>query len=56
MKTISAEQSVAMIPGGASLMIDGFMAVGAPARTTDGVVAATGAKWSTPGKVAEMQP
>jgi acetate CoA/acetoacetate CoA-transferase alpha subunit len=38
MKTISLEQSVAMIPDGASLMIGGFMAVGTPERVVDEIV------------------
>jgi acetate CoA/acetoacetate CoA-transferase alpha subunit len=32
MQSISLEQSVAMIPDSASLMIGGFMAVGTPER------------------------
>ena len=35
MQTVSLEQSVAMIPDGASLMIGGFMAVGTPERFVD---------------------
>src|SRR5215475_290210 len=38
MQTISLEQSVAMIPDGASLMIGGFMAVGTPERVIDEIV------------------
>ena len=38
MRTVPLDQSVAMIPDGASLMIDGFMAVGAPERVIDEVV------------------
>ncbi len=38
MQTISLEQSVAMIPDGASLMIGGFMAVGTPERMIDEIV------------------
>jgi len=38
MKTISLEQSVAMIPDGASLMIGGFMAVGTAERVIDEIV------------------
>jgi acetate CoA/acetoacetate CoA-transferase alpha subunit len=38
MQTISLEQSVAMIPDGASLMIGGFMAVGSPERLIDELV------------------
>jgi acetate CoA/acetoacetate CoA-transferase alpha subunit len=38
MQTISIQQSVAMIPDGASLMIGGFMAVGTPERTVNEVV------------------
>src|ERR1700757_1402373 len=38
MQAISLEQSVAMIPEGASLMIGGFMGVGSPDRVIDEVV------------------
>jgi acetate CoA/acetoacetate CoA-transferase alpha subunit len=38
MQTVSLEQSVAMIPDGASLMIGGFMAVGTPERLIDEIV------------------
>jgi acetate CoA/acetoacetate CoA-transferase alpha subunit len=38
MQSISLEQSVAMIPDGASLMIGGFMAVGTPERVIDEIV------------------
>jgi acetate CoA/acetoacetate CoA-transferase alpha subunit len=38
MRTISVEQSVEMIPNGASLMIGGFMAVGTPERVVDELV------------------
>jgi acetate CoA/acetoacetate CoA-transferase alpha subunit len=38
MQTVSLEQSVAMIPDGASLMIGGFMAVGTPERVLDEIV------------------
>ena len=38
MQTISLEQSVAMIPDGASLMVGGFMAVGTPERVVDEIV------------------
>ena len=38
MQNISLEQSVAMIPDGASLMIGGFMAVGTPERVVDEIV------------------
>ena len=38
MQTISLEQSVAMIPDGATLMIGGFMAVGTPERVMDEMV------------------
>src|SRR3974390_2792885 len=38
MQTVSTEQSVAMIPDGASLMIGGFMAVGSPERVIDEIV------------------
>ena len=37
-QTISLEQSVTMIPNGASLMIGGFMAVGTPERMIDEIV------------------
>jgi acetate CoA/acetoacetate CoA-transferase alpha subunit len=38
MQTVSLEQSVAMIPNGASLMIGGFMGVGTPERVVDELV------------------
>ena len=38
MKTISLEQSVAMIPDGAILMVGGFMGVGTPERVVDEIV------------------
>jgi acetate CoA/acetoacetate CoA-transferase alpha subunit len=38
MRTVSLEQSVEMIPNGASLMIGGFMAVGSPERVIDEIV------------------
>jgi acetate CoA/acetoacetate CoA-transferase alpha subunit len=38
MQTISLEQSVAMIPDGASLMVGGFLAVGTPERVIDEIV------------------
>src|SRR5258708_31177050 len=38
MQTISLEQSVAMIPDGASLMVGGFLAVGTPERVIDELV------------------
>jgi acetate CoA/acetoacetate CoA-transferase alpha subunit len=38
MQTIPVDQSVAMIPDGASLMIGGFMAVGTPERLLDEIV------------------
>jgi len=38
MQTVSLEQSVAMIPDGASLMIGGFMALGTPERVIDEIV------------------
>jgi acetate CoA/acetoacetate CoA-transferase alpha subunit len=38
MQTISLEQSVEMIPDGATLMIGGFMAVGTPERVVDELV------------------
>jgi acetate CoA/acetoacetate CoA-transferase alpha subunit len=38
MRTLSLEQSVAMIPSGSSLMIGGFMAVGSPERMIDEIL------------------
>jgi acetate CoA/acetoacetate CoA-transferase alpha subunit len=38
MKTISAEEAIAMIPDGASLMIGGFMGVGTPERLIDEIL------------------
>jgi acetate CoA/acetoacetate CoA-transferase alpha subunit len=38
MQTIPIQQSIAMIPDGASLMIGGFMAVGTPERVIDEIV------------------
>src|SRR5205823_1845340 len=38
MQTVPLEQSVSMIPDGASLMIGGFMAVGTPERVIDEIV------------------
>jgi acetate CoA/acetoacetate CoA-transferase alpha subunit len=38
MRTVPLDQSVAMIPDGASLMIGGFMAVGTPERLIDEIV------------------
>jgi acetate CoA/acetoacetate CoA-transferase alpha subunit len=38
MKTISLEQSVAMIPDGATVMIGGFMGSGTPERVVDEIV------------------
>lgn len=38
MQTVSLEQSVAIIPDGASLMIGGFMSVGSPERVIDELV------------------
>src|SRR5207344_2632998 len=38
MQTVSLDQSVAMIPDGASLMIGGFMSVGTPERIIDEIV------------------
>lgn len=38
MRTLSLEQSVALIPDGASLMVGGFMAVGTPERLVDEIV------------------
>ena len=39
MQTISLQESVAMIPDGATVMIGGFMAVGTPGRVIDEIVA-----------------
>ena len=38
MKAVSAEEAVAMIPSGASVMVGGFMGVGAPERLLDELV------------------
>ena len=38
MKTVSAEEAVAMIPNGAKLMVGGFMGVGTPERLVDELV------------------
>jgi acetate CoA/acetoacetate CoA-transferase alpha subunit len=38
MQTVALDQSVAMIPDGASLMIGGFMGVGSPERIIDEIV------------------
>jgi acetate CoA/acetoacetate CoA-transferase alpha subunit len=38
MKTIPAEEAVAMIPNGASIMVGGFMGVGTPERLLDELV------------------
>src|SRR5262245_14958952 len=38
MKAVSAEEAVAMIPNGASVMIGGFMGVGTPERLLDELV------------------
>jgi acetate CoA/acetoacetate CoA-transferase alpha subunit len=38
MQTIALDQSVSMIPDGASLMVGGFMAVGTPERVIDEIV------------------
>src|ERR1700720_1368514 len=38
MKAISAEEAIAMIPNGASVMVGGFMGVGAPERLLDELV------------------
>jgi len=38
MQTLGLEQAVAMIPDGASLMVGGFMGVGAPERVVDEIV------------------
>ena len=38
MRAVSAEEAVAMIPDGASIMVGGFMGVGTPARLLDELV------------------
>jgi acetate CoA/acetoacetate CoA-transferase alpha subunit len=38
MRTVSAEEAVAMIPNGASVMVGGFMGVGTPERLLDELV------------------
>lgn len=38
MKAVSAEEAVAMIPNGASIMVGGFMGVGTPERLIDELV------------------
>src|SRR5215472_15655125 len=38
MKPVSAEEAVAMIPNGASVMVGGFMGVGTPERLLDELV------------------
>ena len=38
MKSISAEEAVAMIPNGATVMVGGFMGVGTPERLVDELV------------------
>src|SRR5271166_3455893 len=38
MKSVSAEEAVAMIPNGARLMVGGFMGVGTPERLVDELV------------------
>src|ERR1700746_3041117 len=38
MKAVSAEEAVAMIPNGATIMIGGFMGVGTPERLLDELV------------------
>jgi acetate CoA/acetoacetate CoA-transferase alpha subunit len=38
MKTVSAEEAIAMIPNGATLMVGGFMSVGTPERLLDELV------------------
>jgi acetate CoA/acetoacetate CoA-transferase alpha subunit len=38
MRTVPVEQAVALVPGGACVMIGGFMGVGTPERLIDGLV------------------
>ena len=38
MKSVSAEEAVAMIPNGATVMVGGFMGVGTPERLVDELV------------------
>ena len=38
MKAVSAEEAVAMIPNGATIMVGGFMGVGTPERLLDELV------------------
>jgi acetate CoA/acetoacetate CoA-transferase alpha subunit len=38
MKTVSAEEAIAMIPNGSSMMVGGFMGVGTPERLLDELV------------------
>src|SRR4249919_2476254 len=38
MRVVSAEEAVAMIPDGASIMVGGFMGVGTPERLLDELV------------------
>src|SRR5690349_22007311 len=38
MRAVSAEEAVAMIPNGASVMVGGFMGVGTPERLLDEMV------------------
>src|SRR5215469_12695456 len=38
MKSVSAEEAIAMIPNGASVMVGGFMGVGTPERLLDELV------------------
>ena len=38
MKAVSAEEAVAMIPNGATVMVGGFMGVGTPERLLDELV------------------
>src|ERR1700739_400917 len=38
MKSVSAEEAVAMIPNGATVMVGGFMGVGTPERLMDELV------------------
>ena len=39
MQTISAKDSIALIPDGATVMVGGFLAVGTPERAVDEILA-----------------